>query len=184
MDIHRPSWDEMYMSMCYLVASRSRDKSSHSGCVIVAPDCTVRSVGYNGFPRGIEETPERQERPLKYQYFEHAERNAIYNAGRNGVPVLGCKLYINWLPCSDCMRAVIQSGISELIVHKQGQDAFLMSRNDTVWSADHDICIGMAEEAGVSVRWYDGPVQQGSTGMWSGKVYKFIGDPVTPMQVD
>jgi dCMP deaminase len=167
MIIQRPSWDEMYMTMCYLVASRSRDASTHSGCVIVAPDNTIRAVGYNGFPRGIEDTPERQERPLKYQYFEHAERNALYNAGRNGVPVVGCKLYINWLPCSDCIRGVIQSGIKELIVHRQGQDAFMMSREDTVWTADHDICIDMAEEAGVTFTWYNGRIR-GQLGMWSG----------------
>lgn len=167
----RPSWDQMYMDKCYKAAERSPDESTHSGCYIVARDNTPISFGYNGFPRGLANTPERQERPLKYQYFEHAERNAIYNAGRKGTSCLDAKLYVNWLPCSDCARGIIQSGISEVIAHKQGQMAFTMSRNDTVWGADHHEVLGMFEEAGVAFRWYTGPIQMGLTGMWSGRRY-------------
>lgn len=183
MNDKRPSWDEMYMSMAYLVASRSPDESTHSGCVIVAHDNTITSIGYNGLPRNVANTPERQERPLKYQMMEHAERNAIYNAGRNGVPLQGCKLYINWLPCSDCARAIIQAGISHVVIHHQGQLAFNLSRNDTVWAKDHDMVVDMLNEGGVTVQWYDGPVLMGTTGFWSGKRYAFLGNPQKPTEI-
>jgi len=168
----RPSWDQMYMNMCYEVADRSPDESTHSGCYIADQDNTPISFGYNGYPRGIEDTLERQQRPLKYQYFEHAERNAIYNAGRKGTSCLGAKLYINWLPCTPCARGVIQSGISEIIVHAEGQMAFKMSRNDdAVWDADHDEVLGIFEEAGVKFRWWKGRIRKGQFGFWSGKYY-------------
>ncbi len=172
----RPSWDEMYMNMCYEVASRSPDESTHSGCYIATQDNTPVSFGYNGFPRGIKNTPERQQRPLKYQYFEHCERNAFYNAGREGKSCLGAKIYVNWLPCADCARAIIQEGISEVIVHKQGQLAFKMSRDEAVWDADHDIVLGMFEESGVKFRWYTGSIRIGLMGMWSGKYYDLRND--------
>ncbi len=180
----RPTWDQMYMNMCYEVASRSPDESTHSGCYIATMDNTPVSFGYNGFPRGIANTPERQQRPLKYQYFEHCERNAFYNAGREGKSVLKCKLYVNWLPCADCARGIIQEGISEVIIHKQGQEAFLMSREDTVWSADHDLVLGMLEEAGVSWRWYTGEIRMGLEGMWSGKRYAFLGGSAVELSDD
>ena len=160
--------------MCYLVAARSPDASSRLGCVIVAPDQTVRSIGYNGFPRGVDETWERQQRPLKYQYFEHAERNAIYNAGRNGVPVIDCTLYINMMPCTDCMRGIIQSGIAHVCVHAQGHNAFMQSREDTVWAPDHGLCIEMAAEAGVAFTWIDCGVI-GLRGKWSGVEFDMSG---------
>jgi dCMP deaminase len=181
--MERPSWDEMYTNMCYEVASRSPDESSHSGCFIANKDNTPVSFGYNGLPRGVELTSERQERPLKYQYFEHAERNAIYNAGREGKSCLGTKLYVNWLPCSDCARGIIQAGVAEVIVHKQGQEAFLMSRNDTVWTADHNIVTEMFGEASVRFRWYDGPIRPGLTGMWSGKTFVFPAHNHPPIEI-
>lgn len=159
------------MNKCYEVADRSPDQSTHSGCYIVDTDNVPLSFGYNGFPRGIEDIPERQERPLKYQYFEHAERNAIYNAGRKGISCLGAKLYVNWLPCSDCARGIIQVGISEVIVHREGQRAFKMSRDESAWDADHGIVPSMFREAGVAFRWWGGSIRRGHFGMWSGKHY-------------
>ena len=175
----RASWDQMYMNMCYEVALRSPDESTKSGCYIASTDNTPISFGYNGFPRGLENKPERQQRPIKYQYFEHAERNAIYNAGREGKSCVGAKLYINWSPCSDCTRAIIQSGIAEVIVHSCGQRAFKMSRNDdNFWDDDHNIFHSMLEEAGVAFRWFDGDIRTGLWGVWSGKRYTFVnGEP-------
>ena len=169
----------MYLNKCYEVADRSPDESTHSGCYIVAQDNTPISFGYNGFPRKIENTPERQERPLKYQYFEHAERNAIYNAGREGKSCLGAKLYVNWLPCADCARGIIQVGITDVIVHREGQKAFAMSRDDEVWGGDHSVATDMFKEAGVNFHWFTGFIRRGHFGMWSGKYYSFnTGEPV------
>lgn len=166
------------MNMCYEVASRSPDESTHSGAYISKQDNTPVSFGYNGMPRDIECTPERQERPKKYLYFEHAERNAIYNAGRTGVPLVDCRLYVNWLPCADCARGIIQAGISEVVVHRQGMNAFLMSRDDTKWTDHHDIVLDMFTESGVQFRWFSGNVRMGVTGMWSGKEYAFLGKDI------
>jgi len=114
------NWDEYFFEMISLIAKKSKDPSSKIGCVIVGPDNEVRSTGYNGFPRGIkddiEEVPERYERPAKYDWTEHSERNAVYNAARVGIPLAGCKIYLDWIPCPDCASAIIQSGIKEVIV--------------------------------------------------------------------
>jgi dCMP deaminase len=114
---------------------------------------------------------------------EHAERNAIYNANRTGVPLLGSRLYVNWVPCTDCARAIIQSGIREVIIHKQGQMAFEHSRmpDDTVWSIEsdkwdssHQKSWGMMEETGITVNWFDGILDCDVRGFFTGKEYRFI----------
>ena len=120
--MNRPDWDQYFMTMAYLASSRSPDESTHAGSVIVTPDNAIISTGYNGPVRGEEDAP--QERPEKYFYIEHSERNAIYNAARHGTKVDGCTLYVNFLPCADCARAIVQSGIKEVIIHKEGQEAF------------------------------------------------------------
>lgn len=110
-------WDEYFVKMVQLVASKSRDPSTKCGAVIVSEDNAVLSTGYNGFPRGVKYTEERLERPLKYEFIEHGERNAILNAARYGIKLLGTKMYLNFRPecCVDCTKAVIQSGIREVI---------------------------------------------------------------------
>jgi dCMP deaminase len=72
--------------------------------------------GWNGFPRGVDDdVDERHERPAKYLWTEHAERNAIYNAAAIGAATAGCTMYLPWYPCTGCARAIIQSGISEVV---------------------------------------------------------------------
>ncbi len=112
-----PTWDDYYINLCKTIATRSKDNSTQLGAVIVDKYNTLLSQGYNSFPRGINDSlKSRQLRPNKYYYFEHAERNAIYNACRSGISLLNSKLYVPWLPCSDCARAIIQSGIKEVII--------------------------------------------------------------------
>ena len=181
------------MTMCYQIARRSRDLSTHSGTVITTTDHVPVSFGYNSFPRGIDfegeigpdGLPSRQSRidGEKYLWMEHGERNAIYNANRTGVPLLGTKLYVNWVPCMDCARAIIQSGIAQVIIHKLGQQAFDHSRtpDGTVWTTDGDKwqksflkSWGMMQEAGVQVNWYDGILDGDVRGFFSGKEYRFV----------
>lgn len=96
-------------------AERSRDTSTKVGAIVTSADNVLVATGWNDFPRGVDDSRiERRERPLKYLWTEHAERNAIYNAGRNGVSLVGCQMYIRWFPCCDCARAIIQSGIIKL----------------------------------------------------------------------
>ena len=110
-------WDVYFMTLCHDVATRSKDESTKLGCVIVGPDMEIRSTGYNSFPRGVhDDVAERQQRPLKYLWIEHSERNAIYNAARMGTGLKNCVLYCPWLPCPDCARAIVQSGIVGVVV--------------------------------------------------------------------
>ena len=109
------NWDKRWMSLAQLVSTWSKDQSRKTGCVIVDDRQVLISVGWNGFPRGInDDISERYERPIKYMWTEHAERNAIYNAVAKGISVLNCRMYLTWYPCSDCARAIIQSGIKTL----------------------------------------------------------------------
>jgi dCMP deaminase len=112
------NWHKFYIGLAQLWSLKSKDMSTGVGAIIVGPDHEQRSAGYNGFPRGVDDTIEkRHDRPLKYEFTEHAERNAIYNAARVGTPINGCVMYLNWwpLPCPDCARALIQAGITEVI---------------------------------------------------------------------
>ena len=148
----RPTWDEYFMSMAYLVASRSKDKSTHVGAVIVGPNNEIKSTGYNSFPRGLnDDIPERQEKPEKYFWFEHAERNAIYNATLIGTSLKGCKMYTNGIPCADCARAIIQSGIKEVVV-----DQVWDSQNQDIWKEQAEKSLQMFKETGVKVRYWEG----------------------------
>lgn len=113
----RETWHEYFLSLCKFISRRSKDQNTQVGCVIVGPDNEIRSTGYNCFPRGVNDNlPDRQERPGKYFFFEHAERNAIYNAARVGISLKGCTLYVTWIPCAECARGIIQAGISSVII--------------------------------------------------------------------
>ncbi len=112
-----PSWDEYYLNICEVVAARSKDPNTQIGCVIAGPAHEIRSTGYNSLPRGIrDDVAERLERPKKYLWMEHAERNAICNAARVGTPLEGCTLYVEIMPCMDCARAIVQAGIREVVI--------------------------------------------------------------------
>ena len=112
-----PGWDEYYLNICKVVATRSKDPHTQVGCIIAGPAHEIRSTGYNSLPRGIrDDLPERLERPAKYLWMEHAERNAIYNAARCGTSLEGCTIYIELMPCMDCARAIVQAGIREVVV--------------------------------------------------------------------
>ena len=112
-------WAKYFFDMITVVRSKSKDPNTKVGCIIVGPDNEVRSTGYNSFPRGIcDDVPERLERPEKYLWIEHAERNAIYNAARSGICTKGCTIYMQGLPCMDCARSIIQSGIIRIVYDK------------------------------------------------------------------
>ena len=124
-----PTWDTYFMRMLPLIASKSKDQSTKVGCIIVGKDNEIRSTGYNSFPRGlIDSVSERQERPEKYFWFEHAERNAIYNAARIGTALENCRLYVMGIPCMDCARAIVQSGIVKVIYDNHPENPF--QKND------------------------------------------------------
>lgn len=113
------SWDEYFMGVAMLASYRSKDPGTQVGACIVNEDNKIMSVGYNGFPRGCsdDEFPwEREgekEIDTKYPYVCHAELNAILNAGGNSLK--GCRVYVALFPCNECAKAIIQSGIGEVI---------------------------------------------------------------------
>lgn len=139
------NWDEYFNKMAHLVATKSKDRSTQVGCVIVGPEHEVRTTGYNGFCRGIEDDVDgRHERPEKYLWTEHAERNAIYNAARNGVPLEGCTAYTTIFMCADCARALIQSGIKRVCTPAYTGGTYIQSES-------YDCAREMLQEAGVRV---------------------------------
>jgi dCMP deaminase len=100
-----------YIRMADIFAQASPDTSRKTGCVIQRGDRTLMH-GVNTFPRGVKP---RLSKPEKYAFTEHAERNAIYEAAQFGVALDGSTIYVNWFPCADCARAIVQSGIKKLV---------------------------------------------------------------------
>lgn len=107
-------WDEYFLRIADIAASKSKDPSTKVGAVIVRPDRTIVSVGYNGFPRGVADTPERlNDRPTKYSLVVHAEMNAILSARES---LNGYTLYTSpFMPCDRCFVHVIQAGIKRVV---------------------------------------------------------------------
>lgn len=118
---HESKWARRWIAMADLVASWSSDPSTKCGAVIVDDDNkVVLATGYNDLPRGVEDTEDKWVRPPegdKYEWVEHGERNAIYNAARAGVNTEGATMYLNYAVecCTNCARAIIQSGIRRVV---------------------------------------------------------------------
>ena len=113
------TWDEYFMGIALLSAQRSKDPHTQVGACIVSGDNKIMSVGYNGFPWGCsdDEFPwdGGEGSNSKYPYVCHAELNAILNAG--GRDLKNCKIYVALFPCNECAKAIIQSGIKEIIYY-------------------------------------------------------------------
>lgn len=145
------NWTEYFINIANTIKLKSKDNSTKIGVVIVGDNHEIVSTGYNSFPRGIDDdVPERQERPEKYIWFEHAERNAIYNAARIGVSTNGCTMYMSCgLSCPDCARAIINCGIKKIVVG--GGDSAKGSQFNDEQRAK---VTQMFREAGVEVIYY------------------------------
>lgn len=140
-------WDSRFLGLARHVSSWSKDQSTKTGSVIVGPDKEIRSVGFNGFPRGCnDDVAERHDRSAKYSFTEHAERNAIYNAARLGVPLKGCTIYMVWYPCADCARAIIQAGITRMVCMPSEH-----ARDKTSDGWAFESATAMLNEAGVEI---------------------------------
>jgi len=138
------------MSLANLIATWSKDRSRKVSAVIVDKRNVLVSMGWNGFPRDIDDDiDERHERPAKYLWTEHAERNAIYNAAANGIRLTGCTMYLPWYPCADCTRAILQSGIAEVVCIEPDWD-------DSTYAYDFEVVRQMLVESGATVRYVDG----------------------------
>tara|TARA_B110000914_G_C15345546_1_gene391319 strand:+ start:290 stop:742 length:453 start_codon:yes stop_codon:yes gene_type:complete len=138
-------WDNRYLSLAKEVATWSKDPSTQVGAVTVGTKKEVLSQGFNGFPRGIEDTDERyNHRETKYKFVVHAEMNAIYNATYSGTSLDGATLYIYGLPiCSECAKGIIQVGINKVVIEK--------SKELDNWNESLRLSQEMFSEAGVEL---------------------------------
>ena len=153
MVIKKISWDDYFMTMVYLVASKSKDERTHIGAVIIGQDKEIRSTGYNSFVRGLnDDIPERQGKGEKQYWFEHAERNAIYNATLIGASLKDCIMYTQGVPCMDggCARGIVQSGIKEVVVDKKWRPNYAKE-----WAERNRRTLEMFEEVGVILRHHE-----------------------------
>ncbi|TXH17542.1 MAG: CMP deaminase [Hyphomicrobiaceae bacterium] len=145
--------DDFFLRKAYQYArEQSTDPSTQNFAIIVDPrDNCIISQGPNRFPKGVHESPMRWERPLKYSYVEHAARNAIYAAARQGISTFKTVMYCPWFACADCARGIIEAGISEVVGHAA---SIHKSRPD--WQKSIDVALDMLCEAGVKLRYVDG----------------------------
>ena len=129
-----------------IALAKSKDPHTKVGCMVVGPEGEPRSWGYNGMPRGCDDTnPRRLQRPEKYFWFEHAERNALYNAARTGISLLGCTLIATMHPCMDCARGIVQVGITKVICPKLRDSA------EPIWKDQVGRVLELFNEVGVEV---------------------------------
>ena len=139
-------WNERFLNLAIHISQWSKDPSTKVGCVVVGEDREIRSTGFNGFPRGIDDDPERlADREKKYPLICHAEENAIMHAARIGVSLKDSTAYVTWPPCSRCARSLIQAGIRE-VVYSSSEE--IPER----WIEDFEISTSMLAEANVLVR--------------------------------
>ena len=145
------NWDEYFINIAEQVKLKSKDNNTKIGVVLVGKNNEIVSTGYNSFPRGINDNiSERQEKPEKYFWFEHAERNCIYNAARIGVSTLGTTMYMTCgISCADCARAIISAGV-EKIVLRSGKGAM-----SPKWQESAERSNQMFKEAGIIVEFFD-----------------------------
>lgn len=153
------NWDEYFMKMVYLVASKSKDPRTKVGAVIVNCDRQVLTTGYNGICRGVLDPADsegvheyRQLSPDKYFWYEHSERNSIYQAARVGVSLIGSTMYTQGIPCHDCGRAIIQAGIKKVVIHQcWPRNGLETSDRNDVWTHSMKITREMFHEAQIKI---------------------------------
>ncbi|MGF1774516.1 cytidine/deoxycytidylate deaminase family protein [Vibrio wakamikoensis] len=136
-------WAKRFIQMAELVGSWSKDPSTQVGAVITKQNRIV-SVGFNGYPHGISDSAEVDERETKYLKTLHAEENAILFAKRD---LGGCEIWVTHFPCPNCAAKIIQTGIS--VVHCPAQTDDFLSR----WGEKISLSQDMFDQAGVTVDW-------------------------------
>jgi dCMP deaminase len=140
-------WDLRYLELAKTIAGWSKDPSSQIGAIAVGSKGQVLAQGYNGFPRGMVDSPQHyKNKTVKYARIVHAEMNMIFNASFNGGCLNGSSVYVSGLPtCSDCAKGLIQVGVKELIMPQQKiEDRWYDS-----WQRSKEYY----KEAGLKYRW-------------------------------
>ena len=132
-----------FMVRCREIAEQSPDDNKRVGCVLVNTNNEIVSEACNDLVDGLECRESRCTRPHKYKWIEHAERNAIYKACREGKSLMNATAYINWWPCVECCRALIQSGIIKVVVPQRPDF------NHPHWGDDFRLTFQMFDESGM-----------------------------------
>jgi len=134
-------WDKRFYNLAVHISSWSKDESTKVGCVIV--DCKKRviSVGFNGFPAGVDDSPGDRDRKLRRTV--HAEANALAFAAQS---VEGCTMYVTHAPCANCAAIIIQNGVST-VLFPEPDEGFLER-----WGDSYREALLMFKEAGVYVK--------------------------------
>lgn len=115
------SWDEYFMALAKLSAGRSKDPSTQVGACIVDKENRILSIGYNGAPNGFDDAEfpwnrsGKNDNETKYPYVCHAELNAILNYRGSKKDLENARIYVDLFPCNECAKAIIQSGIKEIV---------------------------------------------------------------------
>lgn len=135
-------WDTRFLELSESIATWSKDPSRGVGAVIVSPMKQVLATGYNGLPRGVEDHPERLERPVKYELIVHAEMNAIIQCARNGITPVGATMYSSFSPCIHCTLSIVQAGISRVVTRA-------IAEGDAHWNESLEKSISMLKEVGI-----------------------------------
>ncbi|MBS0236061.1 MAG: dCMP deaminase family protein [Proteobacteria bacterium] len=168
--LHSCSWDEYFMTMAYLVSMKSKDPRTRVGAVIVGPDNEIRTTGFNGLPRSVEDKASRyHNREHKLLIVNHAEENAILHCALNGVSAKGCTLYCPWLPCSRCAKLIIQAGITEVVYDQSFPGNQAEQQHE--WHLSMSLTMELLEEAGVKMRAFDGSLIT-IEGLYDGKPFQ------------
>jgi dCMP deaminase len=143
-------WDIKYLNLAKQISTWSKDPSTKVGSVCIGKKGQILSQGYNGFPRGIEDTEERlNTRETKYKYVVHSEMNCIFNACLTGISLQGATLYLYGLPpCAECAKGIVQVGIKHVCSQYPDPD-------DERWAESCQLADSIFHEAGVSQTVYN-----------------------------
>jgi len=145
---HLTKWDHRFIKVAQEVQSWSKDPSTKCGCVLVK-DRRILSTGYNGLPASLSDSLERyQNREFKLASIIHAEKNALFNAAKNGTNTDGSTAYITWPPCSQCTSALLQAGISKVVCPNP-------STGPERWIENFMLANDLLHEAGIEVLYYE-----------------------------
>ena len=139
-------WDNRYMELAKAVSTWSKDPSKKIGAIAIGSKGQVLAQGFNGFPRGIDDTDERlNDREIKYKYVVHAEMNLIYNATFNGISLDGSTVYIYGLPlCSECAKGLIQVGVKRIVMSRDSLESA-----DDKWLESFELTMQLLNESGI-----------------------------------
>jgi len=140
-----PKWHARFLQLTEVIAGWSKDPSRGVGAIIVSPDKQIVATGFNGLPRGFEDTDDRLQRPNKYDFVVHAELNALIQCARNGVSPIGCSIYSSFSPCVNCAISIVQAGIRSVVTYE-------IEESDERWLESIEKSVRVFRESGVEYK--------------------------------